>query len=358
MNDDDGFTMVDETFGVREASDCSEAEEENSLHLQKTLPKPVQRASKPVATPAAQNTPAAQLPRTSSSDNHSSARPTVTTGITRDERQQEATMGGNGMVSRHSTDPQISDVSDKLNNTNVFGADQTPSVPAAAACAHTSGWQRFHQKARAAVGFLPAEKTPEDVLFEPSASREVRSNEELNCNQHTNDMTTKTVTSSSCVTARNGPAVKPLQKSETGVLSVIPASPGALIQEAIVASGVHPNRAQTAKQDVFPMKTLAVRLLPGDCAFSAVVSRDGAGSVASVQDLERELQQKLRLRQPISLTSVQVRKCRCCVCLCRKLARRFVSLASAVSLPGMCLSGSSAIPIFREHLYKSVWCTL
>lgn len=222
MNDEDGYTMVDETFGVREASDASDTELDS-------LP--------PSTDTLVQHNPPISPPPIQTNERASRGNARLGTG---GEREEEAARGSSPVV----VDEGVAPASPISNNN---AEEASPEPP-----------------------------TPRKIMTSPEA-----------------------------------------------VVCVVPASPAEMIKEAVADMGCSPRLAAaplpadvtispvSSRQEESHVSTKAVnvRLLPpgdGGCSFGTVVPGCGEGSLASLDDLEREVQRRLGLRQRLRLGDVQV----------------------------------------------------
>lgn len=315
--------MVDETFGVREPSDCSDSEGENSPHFTKeTLSAPVQLENgRPTATTRAVGTSPSQVPLTSSSD-IAQAGPMMSTGITRGDGQGSSTKvthsSGVLVTSRHNVDAEAgnNNVPVACWETGPTAAEKPGPVQDAAIRARTAGWDRLSQEDPADASAGPSESLREG-LFDNSGSKHVRSAGSKGMN---NVNSTKTAGNSSMHHRCTGSAQTTMDASPAAVLAASPplgSEPnqppqvGPTISDASAGEMVAQNGASQKRDEatlvVQPStKSLVLRLVPGDCAFATVVPCSGEGSITSVGDLEKELQRKFRLRQPMRLAVVEV----------------------------------------------------
>lgn len=337
MNDEDDFTMVDETFGVREASEASsDPEDADSLEPPFTVsPTPVQQALRSDYQHNSNN---------NNSNNHdgiskSSSRisktreqlpvPAISLGDnpepwlhrgTKGEGRQSA--GRTSAVEWLAPSPTASGQDDlSIETEGAHQSNHAESVEAARDAqapsmdgesndnTRVTGWDRFRKKARAVMGVVPtgvitnlgslAPSTPQPptcAVDEPLAITQLQSE---GVKLSVPKVTTASEISASTTTTT----------IEYKSVRVVPASPGDKIQEA-VAMDVTGGDATTnrARAGISANKALRVCLSPGQCVLgTVVVPWSGEGSVTSVEDLEREVQQQLGMRHRMRLGDVQVR---------------------------------------------------
>lgn len=127
------------------------------------------------------------------------------------------------------------------------------------------------------------------------------------------------------ITAANAAEIEDqsvLSDVASSLVRVVPASPGDMLKEAAatpcapaVQNSLRNSKPRNTERDAASYtdgestKAVTLRLLPerdGGCSFSAVIPRSGEGSLASLGDLERELQLRLGLLEPVRLGNVQV----------------------------------------------------
>lgn len=253
MNDEDGYTMVDETFGVREASDVSDTD------IDSPLPPPSDRINTTTVVEHS-STRVSPLPQHDCSSSSSSSSsiynkddPNTLIGI-HEERQEEAAICNSLVAGEEGVAPALS----MLNNDSNI---------------EKSSIQRDDH-------FTTEEGSPE------RASRRAR---DVACG------------------VRIVPASPMLYSSDNngGVgCSPRPAaitSPAGVTMLPIISEQESPAMHNS-------IKTVNVTLLPGDggCSFGMVVQGRGKGSLASLDDLERGVQRCLGLRQRVRLGDVQV----------------------------------------------------
>lgn len=317
MDDDDGFTMVDETFGVREPSDCSDQEEEegeSSPRFQKkTLvpAEPVQLGGESSSTAPVASSP--QIPLATSSDDDSCVMLKAVPGMESADRQESASKPARGGVLamlRRGINPESADYGDKPS-----------TLRYTASSASTPAWGRCHEDSPAASATATAAVVVEDIPSEirpggplgPSAP--TKKNKEINAIipaakniASTSIICVPTTPSPAAATAGAAAAVaspsrgsKPTTTAAT--LNRGPAASGASAHKAMLVTA---GAADPPEEDHARTKALTVRLVPGDCAFRTVVPRTGAESLATVAHVKREIERKLGLRQLVHLSFVVV----------------------------------------------------
>lgn len=322
MNDDDGFTIVDAMFGVREVSDSSDTEGGSS-------PGPTKRstatlAEVAVAATAGENNPdniivsPAELETTAAAQPASAGRRNMC-GI--ELAVSSGTFGGEVFQEEWSKLPiplgpdfektgaycapklNISQTQAAAATAAEAGRNSQLAVPdTATTCAPAAvGWGIFRKKSPAAaeLSFAAQSKKKIQLTKDDQTIFYSNSNHNNNNNDSNNDNDNNDGTSSPTLDSSKRPDLDNMPR-------VVPTSPDALIQEAIVSSGTSQNEPGKTRST----KTVTVRLLPGDLEFDAVIPKGGNGGyVTSVADLERELQRELGLWRPVRLTGVQVKLC-------------------------------------------------
>lgn len=344
MNEDDGFTIVDETFGVREASDGSDGEEEISPQFGMTaLPQPVQlqvqggHDTRSVITQHKVEQKTAYLPGRTVSAGASKTRishsiPVVVKSSVHGETGAVAEL--KEALAATGVDPEIGDdnFSAKLNNNSqiVEQAMRTNQIPGSATSDSAEDFgATCRRNSRGSANSVDA-RSRETVLKnvpEPTVSRTVVLGppDEKRQEVDQNERHTITINSTGSRPSSSSPDAPKEDTAtilhETRLRQVgrsAESTPGA---QPLVTAG---NKAREGLSDrqqrthetlttQHVTKRFTVRLLPGHCEYGAVISwttaEDGArlGASAIVLELEKELQRNLRLRQPVRLTSVQVR---------------------------------------------------
>lgn len=323
MEEDDGFTMVDETFGVREPSECSDQEEEkeeNPPRFQnKTLvpAEPVQLGGESSSAAPVASSP--QIPLATGSDDDNRVMLTALSGMESADTQggasKTATRGVLAML-RRGINPESAEAgqvivtSDKpstLRDTAAASSASTPGRKIPGATAPTTP--------AVVVEDPPSEIGPGGPPAGPSASMK-KDSKEINtiiiipAARNTNNE------ASTPPAAAAAPTVAfPSRWSEptTTTAATAPSSSGAaapnaraLIRKAAVFVAHAADPAKKEEELATTTKALTVRLVPGDCAFRTVVPRTGAGSLNTAGHVKREIERKLGLRQLVHLSFVVV----------------------------------------------------
>lgn len=324
MEEDDGFTMVDETFGVREPSECSDQEEEkeeNPPRFQnKTLvpAEPVQLGGE--SSSAAPVACSPQIPLATGSDDDNRVMLTALSGMESADTQgcasKTATRGVLAML-RRGINPESAEAG------QVIMTSDKPSTlrdTAAASSASTPGRKIPGATAPATPAVVvedpPSEIGPAGPPAGPSASTK-KDSKEINtiiiipAARNTNNE------ASTAPAAATPPTVAfPSRWSEptTTAAATTPSSSGAAAPNAralirktavFVAHAADPAK-KGEEEPATTTKALTVRLVPGDCAFRTVVPRTGAGSLNTAGHVKREIERKLGLRQLVHLSFVVV----------------------------------------------------
>lgn len=325
MDDDDGFTMVDETFGVREPSDCSDQEEEEE---EKNPPRfqnatlvpggPVELGGESSSTAPVASSPHVSL--ATSLDDDSRVVLTALSGTesvdTQEVASKTASRGVLAML-RRGINPESAEA--KAGQV-IITSDKPSTLGGTASSASTPG-----RKIPAATAPTTAAVVVEDTPSEigpggppgPSASTK-KDNKEMNAiviparlvpaakpNESSSIICVATTTPSAAAAA----ATSPSRRSEPTANAAMPSSGAAapnahaLIRKAVsVALAADP----TEEEKPATTKALTVRLVPGDCAFRTAVPRTGPGSLNTVAHVKREIERKLGLRQLVHLSFVVV----------------------------------------------------
>lgn len=324
MDDDDGFTMVDETFGVREPSECSDQEEEEqeknppSPRLQKKL-EPVQLGQDCSFTAPMASTSLAPLP-TGSDKDKSRIMLTALSGIGSVDRRggiaSKRTSRGSGVLAMlrrgiNADDGRVgvTPSSDKKPSTWLRDLASTPTST-------SPDRERCHQDIPG-LGAIPP--GPSALLTSRSAKTSTKNADSTTEKVHTISAA-KIVEASTSIFVPPPPASaataamtatsppRPSAAPPTTLNSGAGAPPSASSGKAIGCDAANINTANPAKQQHAMTKALTIRLVPGDCAFCAVVPRTGRGSIATVTDIKSEIERKLGLRTLVDLSFVVVRE--------------------------------------------------
>ena len=325
MDDDDGFTMVDETFGVREPSDCSdqEEEEENPPRFQKVtlVPGgPVQLGEESSSTAPVASSP--HVPLATSSDDDSHVLLTALSGMESADTQggasKTASRGVLAML-RRGINPESADAGQVI-----ITSDKPSMLRETASSASTPGL-KIPAAAAPTTAAVVVQDTPSEIgpggPPGPSASTK-KDSKEMNAivipaslvpaakpNKASSINCVATTTPSGAAAAVTSPSRRSEPTASAATPSSGAAAPNAqaLIRKAVfVALAADPAAAAEEEEKPATTKTLTVRLVPGDCAFRAAVPRTGPGSLNTVAHVKREIERKLGLRQLVHLSFVVV----------------------------------------------------
>lgn len=351
MNDEDGFTMVDETFGVREASDPSDTDPDSPGSTSSlspfdyiTLLPPVQHQTHQPQNDerndncCSRNYSSSLVARSLVPDHlsgreNSGGDPKIKEG--QDEGVRSGVLVGPSAMS--STAKSLRSAPANLNNAKMTSAvlneDDDSSIATAVAeavtvaaatedrlsiainCSARAGtveWARFHERTQATTGVAPAaggttattEYSPHTAAVPCTGRGMSQEPGEEMLEQASTSHSTTSETMDSC-------AASALDSEMNNVVCVLPASPGEMIREAAATTvpdhvngrQVIPHARKNGKS-----KAVTIQVLPshGVCTFTAVVPWSGKWSGVSVEDVEKELQLRLGLRRRVRVRDLQV----------------------------------------------------
>lgn len=275
MNEDEGFTIVDEYLGVREASDGSDDESVSQVEATSKT----SSHSRGLPSSSSRYSNSRRCPMTAPIDIPASKKKLgacVFNGWTGDEERKDR------LVEAPAADPDECDkISPKLNSGE---AAQVPSVPTGDDEMPSSN-----------------DDYPRASDLQPSMPLMGRTLERIRGLTHPADTGPKN--------ADAGEECKPSATiTEAGMTKATESKVSFVNISA--ADEQLPDKSGCLTTDETPVtlhssmkKALMVWLVPGDCFFVATLPVEGA----SVSDLENEMQRKLGLKEGVRLTNVQVR---------------------------------------------------
>lgn len=294
MNEDDDFTIIDETFGVREASDASETEEEDELQADKSnFLSPVQRGMRGDSRNSPDRsscqvkefTPSGdQIPAISSSN--------PTTLRVHHDCNRESEELGEKLPDEYLVSPlrclRVNDLQEQVSPVLKDSEDGTASGGLQGARSRSVAWELLREKDYASLGYS-SRRSPK--FFTHSSPISGQPNKAPGTLAESTASDTKTISGDHQVK-------KPVR--------VELANPRDMTQEAAATAVTHGIGSEDPTGPFLPMKAIRLRVLPGAIVFGTLVPWFGDGSLSTVEDLEREVQRQLDLRQRVRLDVIQV----------------------------------------------------
>lgn len=297
MDDEYGFTMVDETFGVREASDASESDEVQSIRT-------------------ADSTPASPVQHALRSDSRNI--------LDEYSCEWEETAVPDALLLTPSCDQRVSLRAYRKRNGE---KPRLSGIPASKNLAPPSRHLNYHKSSKQVAAVLAFDD--HEAGLSSGANTNVVADKHLPEGIHSTWALPPRASPFSLMLPGDIPRQQggettdtpPPEVSMRGVEETLlleghddtkerahigPASPRGMIREAAMTAITSGSSGRVPLPAVSPMKALRLRVLPGEIVVGTVVPWTGEGSVSSVADLEREMQRQLGLRQRVHLGDVQV----------------------------------------------------
>lgn len=294
MNEDDDFTIIDETFGVREASDSSETEEEDELQADKSnFLLPVQRGMRSDSrnSPDRGSCEAKEFTPSGDSITVISSVKSTTLRVHHDCNREGKELGEK-LPDEYLVSPlrclRFNDLQEQVSPILEDGQDGTASGGLHGARSRSVAWEMLREKDYAAPGYS-SRRSPKFSMHSSPISDQPT--EALGTLAESTASDTKTISDDHQVK-------KPVR--------VEPASPGDMTQESAATAVTHGVGSEDPRGPFLPMKAIRLRVLPGAIVFGTLVPWFGEGSLSTVEDLEREVKRQLDLRQRVRLDVIQV----------------------------------------------------